>query len=96
MEALKEFAAWKHIFNLMAPVHSLRKASILVFALIIAKVIDILKIIVVELPETPPKLHHPTWSFQLMEQKLMLEQRDCSEVFRFRSFEVMRTLLALM
>ena len=50
---LKEIAAWKNMFNMIVPISALRKASILLFALIITKYIEILKIILVEVPETP-------------------------------------------
>ena len=55
--------------------------------------IEIMKIIIVEVPDPGPRLRHAAYSFASMEAYLKNVNVRCSEMFRFRSFDTLRRLV---
>jgi hypothetical protein len=60
---------------------------------IISEYTEALRILVVDIPDRPPRMHYLPMTFASMEDHLILYGVSVSERFRFQSFEAMRRLI---
>ena len=59
---------------------------------ILLQFLEVHKIMVVEIPERPPKLHYLPRTFSSMEADFRIKGDECSQQFRFHSFDCLRRL----